>query len=156
MAPTTIWRIVKAKHASKAFDGEGARLFGGRWNIPGIRVVYCSASLALAALETFVHLDEWQTAFELVAIPIRISPKISNTHIKSQELRTLLKHQDMQAIGSNWATSNKSCILRVPSTVIPQEDNIIINPLHQDFTHISIGKAQAFSFDSRLIKTTAK
>ena len=57
------WRLVKWKHRRSAFDGEGARLAGGRWNLPGSTVVYASESLALAALETFIHLG--QAAMEL-------------------------------------------------------------------------------------------
>src|SRR6476659_3221266 len=52
-----VWRITSTRHAGRAFDGEGARLYGGRWNRPGVPVVYCSATLSLAALEYFVHLE---------------------------------------------------------------------------------------------------
>ena len=51
------WRIVKTKHAAQAFDGEGARLYGGRWNSPGHRVVYSSSTVSLAVLEILVHLE---------------------------------------------------------------------------------------------------
>ncbi len=63
------WRIVKARHAAAAFDGEGARLNGGRWNSPGVRVVYVSVNKSLAALETLVHLTPPVTS-TFVAIPI--------------------------------------------------------------------------------------
>jgi RES domain-containing protein len=155
MTPT-IWRIVKAKHAANAFDGEGARLFGGRWNNPGTSVVYCSHSLALAALEIFVHLDQWQIDFELVAIPVTFPAKISNTQLTSSELKALLKQQDMQTIGSEWASGKKSCVLRVPSAIIPQEENIILNPQHDDFKQIKIGAPQPFNFDERLTKQLLK
>ncbi len=52
------WRIVKRKHAKKAFTGEGARQFGGRWNSPGVAIVYTAESQSLAALEILVHLRE--------------------------------------------------------------------------------------------------
>lgn len=149
---TTIWRIVKAKHAASAFDGEGARLFGGRWNNPGVPVIYCSASLALAALETFVHLDEWQLAFDLVAIPVNIPSKLSPTRLHGSELKKMLKQHGMPSIGSKWASTQKSCLLQVPSAIVPQEDNIVINPLHPDFSKINIGPAEPFVLDPRLIK----
>ena len=63
------WRIVKEKHAGTAFDGEGARLYGGRWNSRGTRVVYTSEALSLAALENLVHLTP-TVAFKYVAIRI--------------------------------------------------------------------------------------
>lgn len=72
------WRIVKRSHASSAFDGEGAWRYGGRWNSPGTRVVYCSANLSLAALETLVHLNP-PVAFKSVAIELEFDHRLVET-----------------------------------------------------------------------------
>ena len=72
------WRIVKAKHAATAFDGEGARLFGGRWNSPGTRMIYTSATLSLAALESLVHLSP-PVLFKYVAIPVEFDESLIET-----------------------------------------------------------------------------
>ena len=103
-----------------------------------------------------MHLDEWQITFELAAIPVMLPAKISSTHLQGNELKTLLKQQDMQTIGSQWANAKKSCLLRVPSSIIPQEENIIINPLHHDFKQIKIGEPQPFNIDERLTKQPAR
>lgn len=71
-----VWRITKRKHARRAFAGEGARLAGGRWNIPGTAIVYTSASLSLAALELFVHLDIETVPTDLVAVSAVIPQKL--------------------------------------------------------------------------------
>src|SRR5262245_29579658 len=65
----TAWRIVKARHAANAFDGEGARLEGGRWNSPGTPTVYTSQSAALAALELLVHLGRGSILSAYTLIP---------------------------------------------------------------------------------------
>src|SRR3954465_2313090 len=58
MSDLTVWRLCSARHAGTAFSGDGARLFGGRWSLPGLPVVYCAESRALAALEVLAHTDE--------------------------------------------------------------------------------------------------
>ena len=73
------WRIVKEKHAATAFDGEGARVYGGRWNSVGARVVYVSATKSLAALETLVHLNLPATA-KYVAIPLQFNEALVETY----------------------------------------------------------------------------
>ena len=64
------WRLIKAKHADEAFAGEGARLWGGRWNSKGVRVVYTAASLSLATLEVMVHTPFYNALKNYVCIPI--------------------------------------------------------------------------------------
>src|SRR5271167_4984639 len=63
-----IWRLCRSVYAAEAFSGEGARRFGGRWNSRGVPMVYCSSSLALAAIELFVHLEPAQAPADLVSI----------------------------------------------------------------------------------------
>src|SRR6202050_4421164 len=63
-----VWRICRARFAGEAFSGEGARRFGGRWNSRGVPMVYCSSSLALAAIELFVHLEPNLQPDDLVSI----------------------------------------------------------------------------------------
>ena len=74
-----LWRICRDIHAASAFSGEGARLFGGRWNSQGVRVVYASPSLALAAIETFVHLEPNLRPDDLVAIEANFLPKCAQS-----------------------------------------------------------------------------
>jgi RES domain-containing protein len=146
------WRIVKAKHAATSFDGEGARLNGGRWNSVGVRVVYVSCSKSLAALETLVHLKLPVTA-KYVVIPLQFDDALVETFPTA----TLPAGWDAeppslasQQIGDAWVKATRSALLALPS-IITGETNYLINPAHPDFARIKIGKAEPFTFDPRLL-----
>ncbi len=147
----TAWRIVKWKHAGSAFDGEGARLFGGRWNSVGTRMVYTSASRSLAALETLVHLNP-PVFFTFVIIPVSFDRRWVET------LPKLPPHwsdeppgRAGQAAGDAWVRELRSAVLEVPSAVMPGEFNFLLNPGHPDFRKLKIGESRDFSFDRRLL-----
>lgn len=131
------WRLVKAPHASAAFEGEGAFRFGGRWNSRGTRVVYASSSLALAALEFLVHLDPAAPVPELTALRIRIPTAVVAAE-ESADGGTRLPLAVSRARGDRWAREGKSAVLRVPSVIVPVEDNFLVNPAHPDFTRLRI------------------
>ncbi len=132
----------------------GARLAGGRWNHPGEAVVYVSSTLSLAALELFVHLDaRSRTALQLVAIPVKIPDGlISEPPVLPHDWRTQPPPTETKSLGSKWMNSGESCVLRVPSVLIPVEDNYVIDPTHPGFTNITIGDPEVFSFDPRMWK----
>jgi len=147
------WRIVKEKHAATAFDGEGARLFGGRWNSRGTRVVYTSATLSLAALESLVHLTPPVT-FKYVAIPIEFDDDL----VEALPVRALPADWtdepppvSTKTIGDGWVKEARSAILELPSVIIPGEKNYLLNPGHAGYKKIKVGKPKPFSFDPRLV-----
>jgi len=150
-----IWRIVKPPHASTAFEGEGPKIFGGRWNQKGSSVVYTSESLALAVLEIFVQIDSPPSA-ELVSIPALIPPELSIKTIQAKELpenwNTYPANHITKNLGTIWLTNLETLILKVPSVIIPSEFNYLINPEHPDFKKIKIGKPSSFSFDQKMWK----
>ena len=152
----TAWRLVKAVHASRAFDGEGALKYGGRWNPRGNAVVYLADSLALAALELFVHLDEDDIAEEFRAFPISISDSIPVEIVQPSELprswRTEHGQTSTRSRGANWLRKAHSAVLRVPSVIVAPEHNFVLNPAHPDYRRIKIGRAQRFVFDTRMWK----
>jgi RES domain-containing protein len=147
------WRIVKASQAATAFDGEGARLFGGRWNSPGTRVVYASATLSLAALELLVHLPS-AVRLRYVAIKIefpdalvevwKTNPLPSNWHEEPPP-------PSAQALGDRWVKEARSVVIELPSVIIPTERNYVLNPAHSAFKKVKIGRPMPFSFDPRLL-----
>lgn len=145
------WRIVKAKHAATAFSGEGARLYGGRWNSVGTSVVYASGSKALAALESLVHLNP-PVLFKYVAIPIEFDEslleKVAALPVDWTEEPPPPVTKD---IGDLWVKAARSAVLELPSVIIPGEPNYLLNPAHPDFKKIAIGKPEPFSFDPRLL-----
>jgi RES domain-containing protein len=146
------WRIVKGKHAATAFDGEGARLHGGRWNSIGIRVVYVSGSKSLAALETLVHL-EMPVISCFVAIPVEFQSNLIETLSPNRlptDWNTEPASPAAQHIGDSWVKSCRSAILAVPS-ILTGETNYLLNPAHPNFKKIRTGKPQPFTFDPRLL-----
>lgn len=149
----TGWRIVKTSRTDNAFDGEGARLYGGRWNRPGTAMVYTSAARSLAALEMLAHLGDSGVLGSYSVIP---------AHFDEEQIETLT-HGDLpknwreapapaavQLIGNRWAEQARSLVLEVPSVIVPEESNFLINPAHPDFKTLRIGKPVPFRFDKRL------
>ena len=150
---TRAWRIVREDHRSAAFDGEGAWLFGGRWNSRGTRIVYTSITLSLAALETLVHLNP-PVAFKYVAIPIEFDEALVET-VAAMDLPANWNEEppppSTAEIGDRWVKESRSAVLKLPSVIISAELNYLLNPGHSDFKRIRIGKPMPFSFDPRLI-----
>ena len=151
----TAWRIVKRKHAKNAFSGEGARVFGGRWNNPGVPLIYTAASQSLAVLEILVHLE----APDLLAGYVMLSVAMEESLITDVDRPRLPRNWKAnpsppaaRAIGDAWAAARVSPVLRVPSAIVPSEHNYLINPLHQNFSRLKIAGSSSFGFDSRLMK----
>lgn len=150
----TVWRITTARFATSAFTGEGARLYGGRWNPKGYPIVYTAESRSLALLEMLVQDDPLRANYVLV--PAHIPNDLSITTIQTQELpedwRNLSTRDTLQTIGKDWLTSMRSAILSVPSAVLPAERNYLINPNHPDFQKIMFGTLESLQTDIRLHK----
>ena len=147
------WRIVKAKHVATAFSGEGAAKTGGRWNSRGVAVVYTSASRSLAALETLVHLTP-PVMFRYKIICIEFIDELLE-QMKVDDLpldwRVEPPPPSTKQLGDAWVRSSRSAILAVPSVIIPDEFNYLLNPAHADFEKIAVGKPADFTFDPRLL-----
>ncbi len=151
-----VWRIIPKLHLSRAFDGEGARRFGGRWNRLGTRVVYTSATLSLAALEFFVNLDRDTEPDQLVALSADIPDDVHIDYMKMSSLpknwRSYPVPEAVQDLGTAWVASGSTAVLAVPSAVIPDERNYLLNPAHPDFQRVHLNKPEAFHFDPRMWK----
>ena len=150
----TVWRITTARFVTSAFTGEGARLYGGRWNPKGYPIVYTAESRSLALLEMLVQDDPLRANYVLV--PAHIPKDLSITTIQTQELpedwRNFSTRDTLQTIGKDWLTSMRSAILSVPSAVLPAERNYLMNPIHPDFQKIIFGSAESLQTDMRLNK----
>jgi len=150
----TAWRLVKTKFAGVAFDGEGARLYGGRWNSPGTRVVYLAGSVSLAILEVLVHTEDVSLLSAYSICDVTYDPKLASD-VKPDSLPTnwaaVPPVPETQAIGDDWVASASSVLLRVPSVVAPGESNLLANPEHPKFSELAIGTLEPFSFDKRLL-----
>ena len=147
-----LWRLTPKETIEKAFNGEGAKKYGGRWNRKGTPLVYLASSLSLCALETLVHTDsDLFPAHYYYTVDVPEDSLISDLEVPLPDGWETTPGPDLlQEIGTNWFESKKSPLLRVPSAVIPQEFNYLLNPTHADFDKLSIGKPQIFKFDPRL------
>ena len=149
------WRICKRKYINIAFSGEGPFRYGGRWNSRGVPVVYLGGNPSISALEIVVNTDDSEDLYRIpyVLIPVDFDEALVT---RPQSLPDDWKQDppppSCAAVGDEWLRSDRSAVLEVPSAVIPLERNFILNPLHKDFPQITIGKPQAFEFDSRLAK----
>ncbi|MEJ2218347.1 MAG: RES family NAD+ phosphorylase [Gemmatimonadota bacterium] len=148
----TAWRIVKKRHAESAFDGEGARHYGGRWNSPGHAAVYVAESRALALLEILAGVRSLRPTFGYLLIPVRfdeslvlaVAPKVLPSGWNQNP-----PHPSTQRIGDDWLDRKESAILKVPSALVPEEYNYLLNPAHSEFGRIEIGTPREISIDSR-------
>ncbi len=152
-----LWRISKRQYAKHALSGEGAKLLGGRWNFPGWAVVYTSSSLALAALETFVHLPSpLILPKNLVAVEIEIPDELSRENINRKKLpkdwQNSSAPESLKVLGTSWLKKNVSAVLETPSAVIPSEVNLLLNPSHDEFQLVKIVSIVPFEYDPRLKK----
>jgi RES domain-containing protein len=149
----TVWRICAARWAENAFDGEGARRFGGRWSSRGTPLVYCSESRALAMLEVLAHVDAPEllarTEWVLVSagVPGNLLERPASFPVNWRDFPAPAA---TRRFGDDWADGGSSAALRVPSAVVPGEFNYLLNPLHPEFARITRGRPEPFAFDSRL------
>jgi RES domain-containing protein len=151
----TAWRIVTTPYAPTAFDGEGARITGGRWNSPGRRAIYTADSIALAALELLVHLQNSAVLSQYVMIACRFPRRL----VTAVDPGTLPANWNaspapaaVRRIGDEWLANGTTPVLSVPSAVIDAERNYVLNPQHPDFASLAIEPPRAFAFDIRLAR----
>ncbi len=136
---------------AQAFSGEGGLHFAGRWNSAGTRLVYASSSVALACLETLVHMRKLHHADERWLFTIDIPDRFV------EEVNQLPRGWDAepaqagsQTAGDEWIASQRSVALLVPSVIVPLEKNALINPRHPEFRLDWVRKPVRFRYDPRL------
>jgi RES domain-containing protein len=150
-----IWRICKARYADEAFLGHGARRFGGRWNSPGVPMVYASPSLSLAAIELFVHLEPNLQPDDLVSISASLPEGEPARRLEPEKLPPACWTDDvalLQALGDRWISDRSSLAIQVPSAAMRMEWNVLVNPLHPRIAELKIEPPQPFHFDARMFR----
>ena len=148
-----LYRICRAAHT--ALDGEGARLWGGRWNEPGRPVVYTSAALSLAALEYLVHVDPDLAPTDLVALTLELPDEVATETVDAAALPTDWAHAPepaaCRALGDAWLRAGRTVALRVPAAPVPEEWNVLLDPRHADMGRVTVVGERTFWFDPRLM-----
>ncbi|RIH82248.1 RES domain protein [Calidithermus terrae] len=147
------WRLVAHHRAETAFDGEGSFRYGNRWNHPGTRVVYLASTASLAALEVLVHAESYAELPEYLAFPVRFDESlVAELPELPPDWQQSPAPQSTKDLGSAWARSNQSLLLRVPSAVVPWEHNYVLNVSHPQYRRVHVGEPRPFAFDPRLLK----
>lgn len=150
-----LYRISGTKRI-KDLSGEGARLYGGRWNLKGTPILYTSDSTALATLETLVHSPLHLMPSGRSIITLNLPDDLTVSNLSTQDLPTKWwinpAPLELAKIGQQWFQQQLSVALVVPSSVTPSAEgrNYLLNPQHPDFTQIEIVKVSQYDYDDRL------
>nr|WP_294509631.1 RES family NAD+ phosphorylase [uncultured Rhodopila sp.] len=157
----TVWRIATDTKSYEADDlsGAGAKATGGRWNAVGDALIYASESRALACLETVVHLNAGGLPLNRYLVALTIPDAVWEA-VRTETSGSLPVGWDADPsgrasiqFGSAWIRSGACAVLRVPSVIVPEEYNVLINPLHADSGGITAVKMRKWLYDPRLTKT---
>ncbi len=149
-----VWRIDKKRRSNSARTGEGARITGGRWNSPGVAVIYASQFLSLAVLEVLVHApDPSARTIERIRASIDVPDPLIETLPRSAlpanfGPKTALSVT--QGIGDDWLSSQRTAALLVPSAIVPLEHNLLLNPNHPDYPSFAWSSFESVHLDPRL------
>lgn len=151
----TVWRLERKTFAQAAFTGEGARLYGNRFNSKGTAVVYAAESLPLALLETLVGLTDYDQLHQYVFF----RAELPAGRIQELEADALPSGWDAHPpagaskhVGDDWISEERSLALRVPSVVVPYSYNYLLNPAHPAFEEVQVHESETLPVDERLIQ----
>lgn len=147
------WRIAKQKHAlDKTCDG--ARQYGGRWNSIGQPAFYAGCSIEISALEKFVHLNGVIHGLGLLLVKIELPDNVSLIKLEADKLpkgwNAVPSNSVSQQMGDIWLQNNAELVMLVPSVIIPEACNAVINPNHPDYNQVTLSIYRPFEFDDRM------
>ncbi|NQY11300.1 MAG: RES family NAD+ phosphorylase [Flavobacteriales bacterium] len=147
-----VYRLSRAQYKDE-LSGLGAAKFGRRWNSKDIEVIYTAQTRALANSEVAVHIPLSILPKDYYIVQIEIPKSVAIREVKQSELpagwNALPNKPVSQTIGDDFIKDNKYAVLRVPSVVVKDEYNFILNPRHKDFPKIKILSTEPFPFDPR-------
>ena len=148
----TVYRITSHVYATD-ISGEGARLAGGRWNTAGVSVVYTCEHISLSILEILVKADKFTIPdnYTIVSIDLPFDENFSSVELSKLKLNWQQKINYTQWMGDQFIKNKESLVLKVPSAIVPQEHNYLINPMHKDFKQVKIFKTELLNLDKRLM-----
>jgi RES domain-containing protein len=145
-----VYRLARQKYADD-LSGEGAKLFGGRWNSKGNPMLYTSSTRSLAILEVLVNADKRFLPKDMVMLILQLDPIAIHVSTNIPDnWREVPFQRSSQKWGDSWLSKSELAV-SVPSIVVPQEHNVLVNPLALNFdNHVKMMTIESFSFDARL------
>lgn len=149
-----VYRLTTAAYKND-LSGIGAKLYGGRWNSPGLPVIYTAENISLAVLEILVRTDKYSIPITYNLVKISFPDTATVIEIQEKKLKRNWEFDPgyTQWMGDEFLKANEALIMKVPSAVVPEESNYLLNPGHPDFKKIKIAETDAFNFDKRLFIT---
>lgn len=149
-----IYRLTIGEYVND-LSGTGSKLFGGRWNSVGLNAIYTTENISLAILEVLVHVKKYNCPIDYHLLTISVPDNIKPTIITTGKLKKNWKDDPAytQFMGDEFIKSKQSLVLKVPSVIVDQENNFILNPTHSDAPKIKIISTRLFKFDKRLYLT---
>jgi RES domain-containing protein len=146
-----LWRLYR-RARGPGLDGAGGRHAAGRWHRQGTPIVYFGAGAALVVLEKLAHLNPDTLPNDLVLglfeADVSVEDGWPDTYKPARKLHEI---EATQAVGHQWLSSGRSCVLRVPSIVVPEEHNLVLNPQHLQASRLQLVTERSFAFDGRLL-----
>jgi len=144
------FRIASRRH--RVFDGAGAAENGGRWNSPGRPVIYAATSLSLAMLEQLAQTGTGRLPADQVSVEITIPDAVATETADTADIPgwDAADRRASRAFGDRWFTQLRSCVLLIPSVIVPAEQNVAINPAHAHFVRIKASPPRPLKWDERL------
>jgi RES domain-containing protein len=150
-----VYRIAKEKYTHD-LSGEGARLYGGRWNRRGTSMLYAAGNSSLAILEKLVHIPPHVFPKDLKITVLEFPDTITIGSLMLNDLPEdwmyRSEHPKVLDLGDQFIAQSEFLCLKVPSAINPIDENILINPKHPDFSKVSIIDELPVTFDKRLLK----
>lgn len=147
-----LYRITNAKYADD-LSGNGARLYGGRWNSEGKPMVYLASSRSLAVLESLAHLVPTNIPNDFLILNIEVPDDFLEIpeNVLPDNWNEYPEQHIVKQIGNSFLQRNEHLLLKVPSALVPEEFNYLLNPLHPKATKVKIINKAPFRFDDRLV-----
>jgi len=147
------YRLTTSEFADN-LSGEGAKIYGGRWNPVGVAALYISEFISLSILEILVRANKFTSPDTYTLLSVQI-PESSIATIELKKLKAGWQNhiEYTRAIGGDFLKMNQTLALKIPSAIVPQEHNFLINPLHKDFKKVKIVGSELLELDKRLLQT---
>jgi RES domain-containing protein len=150
-----VYRLLRRRFAgANPFDGEGSFLYGGRWSSAGVQVSYAAVNRSLAVLEYRAHIDPPLMPGDLVIASLDIPDDLrpAETPALPENWKTYPAPAELREIGDRFLREEQSALLFLPSVLVPEEQNVLINPKHPDFRRmVQRQLLSPFTYDSRLL-----
>ena len=148
----TGYRLTTSEFADN-LSGEGAKIYGGRWNPVGVAALYISEFISLSILEILVRANKFTSPDTYTLLSVQI-PESSIADIELKKLKAGWQNhvEYTRAIGEDFLKMNQTLALKIPSAIVPQEHNFLINPLHKDFKKVKIVGSELLGLDKRLLQ----